>query len=137
MTITDREEGTCFYLTLMFVQHFQPTKEYLSILNKKWSEFAGIIVTLAAGHQPYQVLKNCRIGKVSTTSSMEPTRVLFLDTTRLAVPQTSDALSTTATARSSHRRCSVRKGVLRNFIEFTGKHLCKSFFFNKVVDLSK
>ena len=26
--------------------------------------------------------------------------------------------------RSSHRRCSVRKGVLRNFVKFTGKHLC-------------
>ena len=26
--------------------------------------------------------------------------------------------------RSSHRRCSVRKGVLRNFAKFTGKHLC-------------
>ena len=26
--------------------------------------------------------------------------------------------------RSSHQRCSVRKGVLRNFTKFTGKHLC-------------
>ena len=26
--------------------------------------------------------------------------------------------------RSSHRRCSVRKGVLRNFAKFTGKNLC-------------
>ena len=34
--------------------------------------------------------------------------------------------------RSSHRRCPVRKGVLRNFANFTGKHLCQSFFFNKV-----
>ena len=25
--------------------------------------------------------------------------------------------------RSSHRSCSVRKGVLRNFAKFTGKHL--------------
>ena len=32
----------------------------------------------------------------------------------------------------SHRRCSVRKGVLRNF---TGKHLCQSLFFNKVAGL--
>ena len=28
--------------------------------------------------------------------------------------------------RSSHQRCSVRKGVLRNFTKFTGKHLCQS-----------
>ena len=34
--------------------------------------------------------------------------------------------------RSSHRRCSVKKGVLRNFAKFTGKHLCQSLFFNKV-----
>ena len=35
--------------------------------------------------------------------------------------------------RSSHQRCSMQKGVLRNFIKFTGKHLCQSLFFNKVV----
>ena len=34
--------------------------------------------------------------------------------------------------RSSHQRCSLRKGVLRNFAKFTGKHLCQSLFFNKV-----
>ena len=30
------------------------------------------------------------------------------------------------------RRCSVNKGVLRNFAKFTGKHLPQSLFFNKV-----
>ena len=34
--------------------------------------------------------------------------------------------------RSSHWMCSVRKGVLRNFAKFTGKHLWQSLFFNKV-----
>ena len=34
--------------------------------------------------------------------------------------------------RSSHRRSSVRKGVLRNFAKFTAKHLCQSLFFNKL-----
>ena len=34
--------------------------------------------------------------------------------------------------RSSHRRCSMKKGFLRNFAKFTGKHLCQSLFFNKV-----
>ena len=37
--------------------------------------------------------------------------------------------------RSSHQRCSMKNGVLRNFTKFTEKHLCQSFFFNKVVDL--
>ena len=31
--------------------------------------------------------------------------------------------------RSSHQRCSAKKGVLRNFTKFTGKHLCQSLFF--------
>ena len=39
------------------------------------------------------------------------------------------------TLRSSHQRCSVKKGVLRNFTKFTGKHLCQSLFFNKVAGL--
>ena len=34
--------------------------------------------------------------------------------------------------RSSQRRCSVKKDVLRNFAKFTGKHLCQSLFLNKV-----
>ena len=33
--------------------------------------------------------------------------------------------------RSSHRRCPVRKGVLRNFAKFTRKHLCQSLFLKK------
>ena len=37
--------------------------------------------------------------------------------------------------RSSHRRCSVKIGVLRNFTKFTGKDLCQSLFFNKVAGL--
>ena len=36
---------------------------------------------------------------------------------------------------SSHRRCSVRKGVLRNFAKFTGKQMCQGLFFNKVAGL--
>ena len=38
--------------------------------------------------------------------------------------------------RSSHRSFSVKKGVLRNFVKFTGKHLCQSLFFNKVAALA-
>ena len=36
------------------------------------------------------------------------------------------------TNRSSHQRCSIKKGVLRNFAKSTGKHLCQSLFFSKV-----
>ena len=38
--------------------------------------------------------------------------------------------------RSSHRRCSVRKGILSNFGIFIGKNLCQSLFYNKVAGLA-
>ena len=33
------------------------------------------------------------------------------------------------------QRCYVKKGFLRNFAKFTGKHLCQRLFFNKVPGL--
>ena len=37
-----------------------------------------------------------------------------------------------AISGNTQRRCSVRKGVLRNFRQFTGKHQqCQIFFLNK------
>ena len=37
-----------------------------------------------------------------------------------------------STCRSSHQRCSVRKGVLRNFAKFSGKFLCQIIFLIKL-----
>ena len=37
------------------------------------------------------------------------------------------------TYRSSHYRCSVKEGVIRNFAKLTGKHLGQRLFFNKVL----
>ena len=37
--------------------------------------------------------------------------------------------------RSSHSKVFCKKGVFRNIAKFTGKHLCQSFFLNKVVGL--
>ena len=39
--------------------------------------------------------------------------------------------------RSSRPEVFYRNGVLRNFAKFTEKHLCQSFFFNKVATLLK
>ena len=39
----------------------------------------------------------------------------------------------TITCRSSHRRCSVEKGALKNFANFTGVYLCWSVFLIKFV----
>ena len=38
-------------------------------------------------------------------------------------------------SRSSRLEVSCRKGVLRNFTKFTGKHLCQNLFFNKVAGI--
>ena len=35
--------------------------------------------------------------------------------------------------RSSHQRCFIEIGVLKNFTKFTGKHLRQSFFFNNFI----
>ena len=37
-----------------------------------------------------------------------------------------------ALIRRSHQRCSEKKGVLRNFVKFTGNHLCQSLFLIKL-----
>ena len=39
--------------------------------------------------------------------------------------------------KSSHRRCSLRKTVLKNLGEFTEKHLYRGLFFNKVAGFIK
>ena len=38
--------------------------------------------------------------------------------------------------RSSHQRCSRKKGVLKNFAILTGKHLWQTLFFNKVAGIT-
>ena len=37
--------------------------------------------------------------------------------------------------RSSHPEVFYKKGVLRNFMKFKGKHLCQGLFFNKAAGL--
>ena len=37
------------------------------------------------------------------------------------------------TIRKSHRKCSLKKGFLKNFAIFTGKHLCWSFFLTNCI----
>ena len=39
--------------------------------------------------------------------------------------------------RSSHRMCSVKKDILRSFAKFTWKHLYRSLFINKILEIKK
>ena len=65
------------------------------------------------------VRKNLRF-KCSSNNSSNVLQMFFM-TIQIVAPY-----------KSSHRRFSVRKGVLRNFAKFTGKHLCQSLFFNNL-----
>ena len=42
----------------------------------------------------------------------------------------------TTKKRSSHPRCFIKKGVLKNFAKFTRKFLCPSLFYNKIAGLA-
>ena len=39
---------------------------------------------------------------------------------------------TDSKSKSNHRRCSLRKSFIRNFLKVTGKELLQSLFFSKV-----
>ena len=41
------------------------------------------------------------------------------------------AQRTVSNTEAAHQRRPVKKGILETFAKFTGKHLCKSLFFNK------
>ena len=53
-----------------------------------------------------------------------------------AAAQQSKILSLLSSLRSSHRRCSLKKGFLRNFAKLTGNHLRQKLFINKVAGLT-
>ena len=48
-----------------------------------------------------------------------------------------DSIMFDGSDRSSRPEMLCKKGVLRNFTKFKGKHLCQSLFFNKVAGLRR
>ena len=59
---------------------------------------------------------------------------VFKETLEISVWTTK--FQTSKKYRSSHQRCSVKKGVLRNFAKFTGKNLCQSLFLKNAARLA-
>ena len=51
------------------------------------------------------------------------------------MPSSASSFSSSLSEQKQPPEYSVRKGVLRNFTKFEGKHLCQSLFFNKVSGL--
>ena len=55
----------------------------------------------------------------------------ILNKTHIVYCRTYKTLTWFSNFRSRHRRCSVRKGVLKNLTKFTGKHMCQICFLLK------
>ena len=75
---------------------------------------------LLLGENAVEILKKSRKTFLQGWQSLE-THHRFTD---LAIGQSNN--------RSSHRRCSVKKGALKYFAKFTGKHICQSLYLIKL-----
>ena len=76
---------------------------------------------------PYTIRLHCKTSRRSERWTRNRQQIIFKNVCISNVQNVDQKMN-----RSRHRRCSVRKGVLRNFAKFTGKHLWQSLFFNKV-----
>ena len=75
----------------------------------------------------YKTCKSCLTG----TKSFSKLTTIFLTTQSAIRSHSSEDLLFFLPCRSSHQRCSIKKGPLKNFAKFTWKHLCQSLCFNK------
>ena len=70
---------------------------------------------------------NYESGKVSDSRTNKYNQLLYFQlVNHLSYLQLTEAVA---------RRCSITKGVFRNFAKYTRKHLCQSLFFNNVAGL--
>ena len=80
------------------------------------------------------------------TNNIVPSRNIyskFVPTGKMRIPtkiksnplSPSQKIGSPVRIRSSHQRCFVKKGALKNFTKFTGKYLCQILFLNKVAGL--
>ena len=74
-----------------------------------------------------QIKSNCEKNMKRRTSSQRMSKMLTKVATKNAIPEK---------VRVSRWETFCKKGVLKNFAKFTGKHLYRSLFFNKVLGLS-
>ena len=80
---------------------------------------------IVPGEQSYNEATNLRIYNSNTIT-------VFSNAIASSAQIQDQTLTIIIKSRSSHRRYSVRKGVLRTFAKFTEKHLCQGLFFSKV-----
>ena len=106
------------YLNLVF--HIE-VKTNLSL--KFWISFFSLSKT-----------RNCVLGTrvPDYTNVIKPFEIILNSKDSTEKLQTKDTETRKSKARISHRSCSVKRGVLKNFENFTWKYLCWSLFLIKL-----
>ena len=109
--------------------------------KKKFAKFTGkhlyqsLFFNKVAGQRPATLLKKRLWHRCFPVNFAKFARNLFCSThpvARILVLITQSWQNSIIRNRASHQRCSIKKGALRNFTEFTEKNQCQSHFFNKV-----
>ena len=82
-------------------------------------------------NEVFSVKKEAKKNKQTNNSEKRKKRKICKNNTTTATKTETDNKTNTC----SYRRCLVKISVLKNFTKFTGKHLCRSLFFNKVAGI--
>ena len=96
-----------------------------------------IIAPISETCPNFRVLPTCNFScQIWVTSVLQEYLILICAKKTTPIYQKKNRYSKfSPTSRSSQQRCSIKKGVLKNFAKFIGKHLCQSVFFNEVAGL--
>ena len=106
------------FTSIQFFQVWSLEKKFLSIIKDFFFDSAEYLNIGVFGECLEKLSKKLRIFYISR----------FCSNKRNSVGKTRKMIS--QSSRRSKVLC--KNGVLRNFVKFTGKHLCQSLFFNKV-----
>ena len=135
-----RKDGVSFFQKIWYFFFRRNMKE--DDLYKKRMEiwyFLYICITVANMILPsWQKKQRCPCPEkiqLRVTSPASPKKMIFLLENMVFLLKYHIDWHPRKGSRSSHRGCSIRKSVLRNFAKFTGKDLCQNLFFKKVTGL--
>ena len=141
-TLTYTKNNLVLYLTFLLLLNFKKSSWNIKLFGSNWHmDDIGAV-------KPLKLLKSKLLPETSLKKSVYKNFANFTEKhlcwsfflNKISVKlqnfwehlfwrtSTNDCFYTVS--RSSHRRCSLRKDVLRNFAKFTGKHLCQSLYFN-------
>ena len=111
---------------------YQKTRENMVFSVYMRRRYKHDVALLAKKEQGWPCPEKIHLGVISPAS---PKKIMFILENMVFLLKYHTDWHPRKGPRSSHWRCSTRKGVLRNFTKFTGKDLSQSLFFNKATGL--